>query len=79
MSQGWAPWTQPVLTSNTDYGVVSASSINESADSQPYKASDGIRTGTTTSWESNKAVVPASWKWVEKSRHVSEKNISMFT
>ena len=64
MSQGWASWPQPVLTSNTDYGVVSASSINVSAGSQPFKASDGIITGTSTSWESGKAVVPASWKWV---------------
>ena len=64
MSQGWAPWTQPALTSNTDYGTVSASSVNTSANSQPFKASDGVFTGTATSWESAKAVVPASWKWV---------------
>ena len=64
MSQGWAPWTQPVLTSDTDYGVVSASSVNSSAGALPFKASDGIMTGTTTSWESAKAAVPSTWKWV---------------
>ena len=42
----WIPWTQPVLTGNTDYGETSASSINNSSagnPASPWKASDGIK------------------------------------
>lgn len=59
----WIPWEQPVLSSDTDYGVVSASSINTSANSYPWKALDGIMAGNTTSWEAMTGVVPAWWMW----------------
>ena len=40
----WIDWTQPVLTSNTSYGTVSASSSRSGSD--PYKALDGVKSGS---------------------------------
>lgn len=62
----WIPWTQPVLTGNTDYGETSASSINNSSagnPASPWKASDGIKDGSSTSWEASKDQYPAWWLW----------------
>jgi hypothetical protein len=59
----WIPWQQPVLASDTDYGTVSASSINTAGLSYAWKASDGNHEGSATSWESDKYVVPAQWMW----------------
>ena len=62
----WIPWTQPVLTGNTDYGETSASSINNSSagnPASPWKASDGIKDGSSASWEASKDQYPAWWLW----------------
>lgn len=61
----YADWTQPVLTSNNSYGVVSASSV--SADTCAYyKALDGNTTGGSgdgTWWECARGVTTGWWKW----------------
>ena len=60
----WIPWEQPILKSNKDYGEVSASSINQTSPiAYPWKASDGIKSGSGTSWEAAREVCPASWLW----------------
>lgn len=62
----WIPWTQPVLTDNDEYGIVSASSVNNPATGQiafPWKASDGLHEGSDCSWESAKDAIPAWWRW----------------
>lgn len=63
-SYRWEPWEQPILSGNNDYGAVSASSVNAtSPTAQPWKALDGIREGSSTSWESARDAFPAWWKW----------------
>ena len=65
-SHRWIPWTQPFLTGNKDYGEVSGSSVNTSTPSDPaspWKALDGIKEGTSTSWEATKDQYPAWWRW----------------
>ena len=62
----WIPWSQPVLTGNDEYGVVSASSINATTTGMiafPWKASDGLHEGNDCSWESAKDAIPAWWRW----------------
>ena len=59
----WISWTQPIVSSNTDYGAISASSQNASSVALPWKAADGIHEGSNTSWESARDAIPAWWKW----------------
>ena len=62
----WIPWTQPVLSADDQYGLTTASSINAASGSQaasPWKASDGIKEGSATSWEAAKDLYPAWWLW----------------
>lgn len=63
-SYRWIPWTQPVLSADDQYGLVSASSINVTSGSYPWKASDGIHEGSNTSWEAAKDLYPVWWLWV---------------
>ena len=58
----WIPWTQPVISSNTQYGTTSASSQNTPT-GFPWKAADGIHEGNNCSWESVRDAIPAWWKW----------------
>lgn len=60
-SYRFEPWEQPVLQSNADYGMVSASSINLEA--EPYRALDGVNEGTSCSWECKTSYIPAWWMW----------------
>lgn len=62
-SYRWIPWTQPVLSADNGYGLVSASSENTASSAYPWKASDGIKVGETTSWEAAKDAYPAWWLW----------------
>ena len=63
-SYRWIPWEQPKLKSNKDYGIVTASSINQTSPiAYAWKASDGIKEGTGTSWEAAREVHPAAWLW----------------
>ena len=62
-SYRWIPWTQPVLSADNGYGLVSASSENTASSAYPWKASDGIKEGETTSWEAAKDAYPAGWLW----------------
>lgn len=62
-SYRWIPWTQPVLSGNSDYGLTSASSSNTSSNAFPWKAADGIHEGTDTSWEAARDAYPAWWLW----------------
>ena len=65
-SYRWIPWTQPLLSGDNDYGETSASSVNGSSASNPaspWKASDGIKEGSTTSWEAARDQYPAWWLW----------------
>jgi hypothetical protein len=62
-SYRWIPWTQPVLSADNGYGLVSASSENTASSAYPWKASDGIKEGETTSWEAAKDAYPAWWLW----------------
>lgn len=61
----WLPWTQPILTSNTSYGTVSASS--SSSGSEPYKALNGVYSGTYTdtgqAWKPNSYSNTGWWMW----------------
>jgi len=60
----WIPWTQPIISSNTEYGLVAASSVNSSGTPAfAWKASDGIHEGPSCSWESSRDAFPAWWKW----------------
>ena len=62
----WIPWTQPTIHSDTEYGVVSASSINGASTGTPafaWRASDGLREGGGCSWESTRDTFPAWWRW----------------
>lgn len=59
----WISWEQPKLKGNKDYGEVSASSVNSASAAPAWKASDGIKEGTNTSWEAARDVCPASWLW----------------
>jgi len=59
----WIDWTQPVISSNTDYGETAASSQNQSSLAFPWKAADGLHEGANCSWESAKDALPAWWKW----------------
>jgi hypothetical protein len=59
----WIPWTQPVISSNNDYGETSASSQNASSTAFPWKAADGIHEGSNTSWEAARDAYPAWWLW----------------
>lgn len=62
----WIPWTQPVISSNTQYGETSASSVNTSSSGSPgfaWKASDGLHEGNSCSWESARDAFPAWWRW----------------
>ncbi len=56
----WAAWEQPVMKSDTDWGMVSATSINVSGGRQPYMALDG---DIATYWENVARVVPADFVW----------------
>lgn len=61
----WENWTQPVLTSNTSYGTVSASN-RSSTTFDYYKALDGKITGgegAGTWWECGEYVSTGWWKW----------------
>lgn len=61
----WENWTQPVLTSNTSYGTVSASN-RSSTTYDYYKALDGKITGgkgAGTWWECGEYVSTGWWKW----------------
>ena len=62
-SYRWIPWAQPVLSADNGYGLVSASSENTASSAYPWKASDGIKEGETTSWEAAKDAYPAWWLW----------------
>ena len=62
-SYRWIPWTQPILSADNGYGLVSASSENTASSAYPWKASDGIKVGETTSWEAAKDAYPAWWLW----------------
>ena len=62
-SYRWIPWTQPILSADNGYGLVSASSENTASSAYPWKASDGIKEGETTSWEAAKDSYPAWWLW----------------
>lgn len=55
---------QPILKSNTDYGEILASSYNtQSGGALPWRAVDGIKDGSATSWESARDAYPAWWCW----------------
>ena len=59
-------WTQPVLTSNTSYGVVSASSRSTTSASDYFKALDGKTTGgegAGTWWNAAYGVRSGWWRW----------------
>lgn len=60
-------WTQPVLTSNTSYGTVSASSRSTFTPALDYyKALDGKTSGgegANTWWNADKYVRSGWWKW----------------
>lgn len=61
----YANWTQPVLTSDTSYGVVSSNGIRE-GQCQAYKALDGVKSGASNlmqGWISNVNSTAAFWKW----------------
>ena len=61
----YAPWSQPILTSDTSYGAVSSIGIRESQ-TQAYKALDGVKSGTPSTmqgWVSNTNTVGAWWMW----------------
>ena len=63
-SYRWIPWTQPLLSADNGYGLVSASSVNPTSGGAPaWKASDGIKEGSSTSWEAAKDAYPAWWLW----------------
>src|SRR5574344_1767885 len=63
-SYRWIPWTQPLLSADNGYGLVSASSVNPTSGGAPaWKASDGIKEGSATSWEAAKDAYPAWWLW----------------
>lgn len=63
-SYRWIPWTQPILSADNGYGLVSASSVNPTSGGAPaWKASDGIKEGPATSWEAAKDAYPAWWLW----------------
>lgn len=55
----WRAWQQPVLTSNTSYGVLTASNYN--GDSvMPYKILDG---DVNTQWQTSQGVTSATILW----------------
>lgn len=56
----WIDWVQPVLTSTTSYGTVTASSYNTNYPGSIYWALDGI---DTTRWEVGKSTYSGWWKW----------------
>lgn len=61
----FSPWVQPVLTSDTSYGTVSAIGYRE-GQTQPFKALDGVKSGTPQTmqgWVSNTNTVGAWWMW----------------
>lgn len=61
----YAPWSQPILTSDTSYGAVSSIGIRE-GQVQAYKALDGVKSGTPSTmqgWVSNTNTVGAWWMW----------------
>lgn len=63
-SYRWIPWTQPILSADNGYGLVSASSVNSASGGAPaWKASDGSKEGSSTSWEAAKDSYPAWWLW----------------
>ncbi len=57
----WTAWTQPALTSDTSFGIVSVSSTN--ADRPGYKALDGIKNTPESCWESESNAVSGWLKW----------------
>ena len=59
-SQGWVNWTQPILTSDNSYGIVSASSVSPYGNSNPYTALDG--NAASRGWATN-GVSTGWWKW----------------
>lgn len=60
---GFTPWTQPKLKTDTDYGVVSASSFYNANNTPafPWGASDGLVQGGMD-WAPNNQT-PAWWNW----------------
>jgi len=62
----WLPWTQPVLTSNTSYGTVSANAYYSS--SYPWRAADGtipVYAQENLCWKihNSEGQYPGWWKW----------------
>lgn len=58
----WNPWEQPVLTSNTSYGVVTCSAESTTAGQKAFNASDGVKSGTAYShWVSDAST--GWWQW----------------
>ena len=58
----WNPWTQPVLTSNTSYGVVTCSAESTTTGQKAFNASDGVKSGTAYShWVSDAST--GWWQW----------------
>jgi hypothetical protein len=59
----YAPWTQPVLTSNTSYGEVTYSSVSGTANEEGFNALDGVKSGTVSSqWVPNNSST-GWWQW----------------
>lgn len=57
-------WTQPVLTSNTSYGVASASSYYTADGGRPpYYALDGNTASNFRGWVASDGTTPQWWKW----------------
>lgn len=61
-SFGLKPWTQPVLTSNSSYGTVSAST--EASGCEAFKALNGVYSGAVNqSWHPTSYGHTGWWKW----------------
>lgn len=68
-------WTQPVLTSNTDWGTIQVSSGESSA----YKVSDGVvdTYSNDNLWNSETTTVPVTFAWALKEK-LKVKNITHY-
>ena len=51
------PWVQPMLTSNTSYGTITAGGIHSNEDYAPYRISDG----SDISWSSGTSDITKCW------------------
>lgn len=60
----WSAWLQSVLNTDTDWGVVSASSVHEDAGSDDFAAFRALDGTGDTQWESQDNVIDATFTWV---------------